>query len=216
MSPVLAELTKSLPAAQDFICVKTFPPSMQQLKLVDIIDTPGFIDGDIFHPFDLISALEHLGAEVDVVLVLLDPHSKGLLPLGQDVCQNLWKNLGPKKIKFCISKMDRLRSLRDVVKVSSQITQSLTARLGAHHALDFIPFYIEGAEDGSYIHHSGEEPEPSESNRIKDVVETIRTSMEGKVQEDLQIVRKDCRNIRCFAEKILKSNEADKSYNGDM
>lgn len=51
---------------------------------MDIIDTPGLVDGDIAYPFDVNRAIVSMAEHADLIFVFLDP-------MGQALCSRTMK-----------------------------------------------------------------------------------------------------------------------------
>ena len=105
----------SVSKAKEFALVR-FPRSVKKkpnptllslhlsLSQVDLIDSPGLVDGDVSYPFDVNKAIEFMADHVDMMLVFMDP-------TGQALCtrtMNVVKMLNEKhyaKLKYFLTKV---------------------------------------------------------------------------------------------------------------
>ena len=65
-----------LPRAQEFvdcISVQVSRSDAHDFKNVDLIDTPGLVDGNVNYAFDVNRIIAELATTVDMILVFLDP-----------------------------------------------------------------------------------------------------------------------------------------------
>ncbi|KAF4652445.1 hypothetical protein FOZ61_009677 [Perkinsus olseni] len=192
--PHLQTLVEQDPRILAHLATKTVLPSdtvAPFLSMLDIIDTPGLADGGLEYPYDVTGAIEFFGKEADLILVFLDPLGQALCNLTCEVVCGLFKKY-PSKMKFCLTKVDTVPTDEDLLKVSNQVTQSLTSRLGVIHAFDLMPIFIGEAKS-------------SRVNRLDEVSLAVKQCVEWRVQASLSVLQSDC----ALVEEAIRSRLAD-------
>ncbi len=154
--------------------------------LVNFVDTPGLVDGDIAYPFDVNAVLTDMAAYVDLILVFLDPIGQALCSRTMEVVKAL--NLEHHgKMRYYLTKADTVPSEHEVMKLMVQITQNIKENIPNQHGLEIPMIWL---------------PEKSSTgaksvalNQIQDMCELFTTSIHQKVQDNLNQVEKDCQAI---------------------
>lgn len=172
------------------------------LSMLDIIDTPGLADGGLEYPYDVTTAIEFFGKEADLVLVFLDPLGQALCNLTCEVVCDLFKKY-PSKMRFCLTKVDTVPTDEDLLKVSNQVTQSLTSRLGVIHAFDLLPIYIRGAKS-------------SRVNRLEEVSLAVKQCVEWRVQASLSVLQSDCAMVEAAIRSRLDDDDMARKKNREL
>lgn len=150
LRPHLQELCELYPGFLRNLSLKTCPSKNGRLKLLDIVDTPGLADGELQYPFDVEKIILDMTRYVDLFLVFFDPIGQALGRRVLSVVERL-TDICPDKVRFCLTKVDQIRTEEERIKVMCQTTQSLTAKIKSRHGFDLIPIYIPGAVDGTYF-----------------------------------------------------------------
>ncbi|KAF4657042.1 hypothetical protein FOL47_008629 [Perkinsus chesapeaki] len=172
------------------------------LSMLDIIDTPGLADGGLEYPYDVVNAIEFFGKEADLILVFLDPLGQALCNLTCEVVCELFRKY-PSKMKFCLTKVDTVPTDQDLLKVSNQVTQSLTSRLGVIHAFDLMPIYIGDSKS-------------SRVNRLDEVSLAVKQCVEWRVQASLSVLQSDCSLVESAIRSTLDDDDLARKKNRQL
>ncbi|EER07820.1 hypothetical protein Pmar_PMAR022027 [Perkinsus marinus ATCC 50983] len=133
------------------------------------------------------------GKEADLILVFLDPLGQALCNLTCEVVCGLFKKY-PSKMRFCLTKVDTVPTDDDLLKVSNQVTQSLTSRLGVIHAFDLLPIFIGEAKT-------------SRVNRLEEVSLAVKQCVEWRVQASLSVLQSDCVLVEAAIRSRLEQDD---------
>jgi hypothetical protein len=75
----------------DCISVQVCKSNKHDIRNVDLIDTPGLVDGNVNYAFDVNGIIAELATQVDLILVFLDPMYVGLVASPSPSCD--WQAL---------------------------------------------------------------------------------------------------------------------------
>ncbi|KAJ0407803.1 hypothetical protein ATCC90586_006279 [Pythium insidiosum] len=169
-------------------CVST--STKRFFSMVDFIDSPGLVDGDISYPFDVNEAMLCLADSVDLVFVFMDP-------MGQALCSrtmNVVKLLNQRhfdKLKYYLTKADTVTNPKELMKLMVQITQNIKERINNQHGLEIPAFWLPTAN--TPVKSSSEMQD--DVNQINEVCAVIEKAIHQKVQDNLSQVEKDCNAV---------------------
>ncbi len=115
-----------------------FPPPSKEKNFicVDLVDTPGLVDGDMQYPFDVQDAIIHMAEHVDLILVFFDPIGQATCKRTMQVVERLNNSPHLEKIHYFMSKADAVEKEHDRQRVLIQITQNLATRIRNSHAFN--------------------------------------------------------------------------------
>ena len=121
----------------------------KQFPLVDFIDTPGLVDGEVSYPMDVDNCILEFGAYADLILVFMDPIGKALVSRTMNVVKMLNKE-HYHKMKYYMTKADTIGSQEDLMKLMVQITQNIGDYVENQHGFEipsiFLPNHHEGLD----------------------------------------------------------------------
>jgi len=173
----------------------------KNFSCVDIVDSPGLVDGDMCYPFDVGKVITWLADHVDLILIFFDP-------IGQALCKRTMKvvealnETHADKLAYFMSKADQVEKEHDRQRVLIQITQNLSSRIKNSHAFKLPTIYL--PRDDLTV------PIP---NAIEEVCEDIDKAIRLTVQKNLTTMKEDCTRITARIDEVLKKNEVDKKDN---
>ncbi|TMW63731.1 hypothetical protein Poli38472_002672 [Pythium oligandrum] len=182
-------------------CVST--STKREFPMVDFIDSPGLVDGDISYPFDVNEAIVHLADSVDLIFVFMDP-------MGQALCSrtmNVVKMLNQKhfdKMKYYLTKADTVHNPKELMKLMVQITQNIKQHINNQHGLEIPAIWLPESSGGK---RPGEPVLNDEVNQISEVCATIEKAIHQKVQDNLSQVEKDCHAVVEKTNELLAKDE---------
>jgi hypothetical protein len=161
----------------------------RKFPLVDFIDTPGLVDGNVDYPFDVKECIKYLATHADLIMVFLDPMTQALCSRTMDVVQALSKENGD-KMMYIMTKIDTIPKKGDLHKVLVQIIQNLFMHIPPQHGLDVPTIFI--PQDGQ----DPEDAPNSENNQLSNVCDDISKALMQKVQDNLKSLEGHCKEIQ--------------------
>lgn len=199
LRPQLEKLTTKYKGFLENLSLKTCPSKDGRLHLVDLIDTPGLADGELQYPFNVEDVIFEMRHCVDLFFVFFDPIGQALGKRMLSIVKRL-NDACPDKVRFCLTKIDEVRTEEERIKVMCQTTQSLTAKISSRHGFDLVPIYIPGAKDGTYLSFSQTPQKNSTTNsqivnRLKDLLEDIDRITERRIQDALNTLSTDINKL---------------------
>lgn len=117
----------------DYVSTEITTSKQKNFNLINFIDTPGLVDGDMKYPFDVNNAILWFGEISDLIFVYFDPIGQALCKRTLNIVEKLNETHG-NKIHFYLSKADEAGSDTDRQKVLMQIVQELCKRPGLNKA----------------------------------------------------------------------------------
>jgi predicted GTPase len=180
---------------------KSLLSTTHSFSSVDIIDTPGMIDGNVSYPFDVDGVIDFLAEHVDMVLVFLDPIGQALCTRTMNVVERL-NEKHYRKLKYYLSKADSIDKMIDLFKVSQQLTQNLASRVKNTHGFYVAPIFLTRETTSS----SPSNP-LSEINEIGSMCRDIELAVKNKVQTNLSTLERDCKVLEEEVERKIKEAE---------
>jgi len=169
-------------------CVST--SKARHFGIVDFIDTPGLVDGDIAYPFDVNAAILSMAEFADLVFVFLDPMGQALCSRTMSVVRALnYNGKYSDKISYYLTKADTVTDSKEMMKLMVQITQNIKANIQHQHGLEIPSIWI--------TQPSKTDKTNMESlNQIEELCLGIEKAIHQKVQDNLSQVEKDCLKIK--------------------
>jgi len=194
---------QNLEGVVDYMNTEVTTSKQKKFNLVNFIDTPGLVDGDMKYPFDVNKAIMWLGENIaDLVFVFFDP-------IGQALCKrtlNIVERLSDKnadKIKFFLSKADEAGGEGDRQRVMMQIVQELCKR----------PSLNRTAFDMSTIYVPNMGRETTCVNQIDHVCKEVEKTIASTIQNTLNTLEKECNTIADKIDYLIQQDDAAKSHN---
>ena len=173
----------------------------KNFSCVDIVDSPGLVDGDMCYPFEVGKVITWLADHVDLILCFFDPIGQALCKRTMKVVEALNEHHAD-KLAYYMSKADQVEKEHDRQRVLIQITQNLSSRIKNSHAFKLPTIYL--PRDDLAV------PIP---NAIEEVCEDIDRAIRLTVQKNLTTMKEDCSRIEERIEEVLKTNEWNKKDN---
>ncbi len=133
------------------LCVR--PSRSRHFPDVDLIDSPGLVDGNVAYPFDVNAVMREMSTSIaDLVLVFFDP-------IGQALCSRTMavvKTLNapppegcPDKMRYFLTKADTVPRSQDRSKVLVQVATAIGGLL-SRHGIDVAVMWI--PPEGGFVH----------------------------------------------------------------
>ena len=173
----------------------------KNFSCVDLVDSPGLVDGDMCYPFDVGKVITWLADHVDLILCFFDPIGQALCKRTMKVIESLNEHHAD-KLAYYMSKADQVEKEHDRQRVLIQITQNLSSRIKNSHAFKLPTIYL--PRDDLTV------PIP---NAIEEVCEDIDRAIRLTVQKNLTTMKEDCTRISARIDEVIKTNEANKVDN---
>ncbi|KXZ44017.1 hypothetical protein GPECTOR_75g741 [Gonium pectorale] len=175
----------------------------KNFSCVDLIDTPGLVDGDMQYPFNVQDAIVWMADHVDLILIFFDPIGQATCKRCMEVVERL--NNGPhlEKIHYFMSKADAVDKEHDRQRVLIQITQNLATKIRNSHAFNLPTFYLPRDDSADC----------TIPNAIEDVCKEIDKSINMTVQKNLRQLKGDCERIVERVAEVLSADKATRANN---
>ena len=100
----------------------------KNFSCVELVDTPGLVDGEMEYPFDVVESIVWLADHVDLILVFFDPIGQALCKRTMTAIERLNESHA-EKLAYYMSKADQVEKEHDRQRVLIQITQNLAGRV---------------------------------------------------------------------------------------
>ncbi|KAA0150222.1 hypothetical protein FNF29_05462 [Cafeteria roenbergensis] len=110
---------------------------------VDVIDTPGLVDGDVRYPFDPAAALLRIALCVDMIIVTMDPVGQSLCSRTLDVVRALDRAGHGEKLVFTLTRADTIpTAVAGPLCLAGQLVAAAVGLLGLGWAPEVVAFGI--------------------------------------------------------------------------
>jgi len=96
---------QNFPGVVDFLSTEISCSRARKFNLVNFIDTPGLVDGEMHYPFDVNETLLWLGDSADLIFVFFDPMGQALCKRTMDIVEKMWAG-GSDKMQLFLAKAD--------------------------------------------------------------------------------------------------------------
>ncbi|GLC34640.1 hypothetical protein PLESTB_001239500 [Pleodorina starrii] len=175
----------------------------KNFSCVDLIDTPGLVDGEMQYPFNVQDAILWMADHVDLILIFFDPIGQATCKRTMEVVERL--NNGPhlEKIHYFMSKADAVDKEHDRQRVLIQITQNLATKIRNSHAFNLPTFYLPRDDDVPC----------TIPNAIEDVCKEIDKAINMTVQKNLRQLKGDCERIELRIDEVREQDKARRATN---
>jgi hypothetical protein len=181
-------------------CVST--STKRHFAMVDFIDSPGLVDGDISYPFNVNDAIVEFADSADLIFVFLDPMGQALCSRTMSVVKSLNKKHFD-KMKYYLTKADTVHNPKELMKLMVQITQNIKEHINNQHGLEIPAIWL---PDGNEV--AARQPALNgEVNQITDLCASIEMAIHQKVQDNLSQVETDCNAVLEKTQELLAKNE---------
>ena len=141
--PHFKTLVEKVPKVVDYITTEVTTSKSRKFPLVNLIDSPGLVDGEMKYPFDINSSILWWANVVDLIFVFFDPIGQALTKRTLDICESLAENGYRDKMKFYLSKADEAGHEADRQRVMMQVVQELCKRPALNtHSFDMPTIFI--------------------------------------------------------------------------
>ncbi|TYZ69229.1 hypothetical protein PybrP1_006554 [[Pythium] brassicae (nom. inval.)] len=178
----------------------------RSFPMVDFIDSPGLVDGDIMYPFDVNEAIVSFADSADLVFVFMDP-------MGQALCSrtmNVVKLLNARhfdKLKYYLSKADTVTNPKELMKLMVQITQNIKENINNQHGLEIPAIWLPPKQPRQHAAQESNDRVADDVNQISELCATIDQAIHQKVQDNLSQVELDCRAVLAQTQALLAKDE---------
>lgn len=159
---------------------------------VDLLDSPGLVDGEMEYPFDVVESIVYLADHVDLILCFFDPIGQALCKRTMTAVERL-NEKHAEKLAYYMSKADQVEKEHDRQRVLIQITQNLAGRIKNSHAFKLPTIYLPRDEDRPL-----KVPIP---NALEEVCEDVDKAIRLTVQKNLTTMKDDCLKILTEVDK---------------
>jgi hypothetical protein len=155
--------------------------------VVDFIDTPGLVDGNVSYPFEVNDAIVDLADYADLIFVFMDPVGQALVSRTMTVTKELNKKYYD-KMRYYMTKADTVTKQEDLMKLAVQIAQNVQDHIKNQHGFEIPAIFLPNhPEDQSHL-----PGRPKGINQIQKLLTDIEITIQQKVQDNLNRVETDC------------------------
>ena len=180
--PGLERLSR-LPGVADHLVTEFSTSEEKCFRSLELIDTPGLVDGNVRYPFDVDAAMDELAKEVSLILVFVDPIGKALVGRCMKAVERL-STLHHAKMHYILSKMDTVADAHDRQTVVSQVAQELQSRVKGTHALKILQMYLPTKMgQGVGLQSKQEKTRTDPPNQLQDIVDLLQRTVDSQAQE---------------------------------
>lgn len=141
--PHFKQLIAGVPELADHLTTEISTSKAKKFPLVNLIDSPGLVDGEMKYPFDINKSIEWWAGVVDLIFVFFDPIGQALCKRTLDICEQMAENGHREKMKFYLSKADEAGHEADRQRVMMQVVQELCKRPALNtHSFDMPTIFV--------------------------------------------------------------------------
>ena len=187
----------SIPGMNPNLFTEISSSRSRSFPLVDFLDTPGLVDGEMTYPFDVGRAICDVAEHVDLVMCFFDPIGQALCKRTMNVIERLNNEGHAEKVCYYMSKADEVTNETDRMRCLIQITQNISSRITNSHAFR-LPTIFLPRDDGS--------EEPEIPNSIDEVCQDIDTGIQQAVQKNLSNLERDTKAVKVAVAKALEKD----------
>ncbi|KAI3390110.1 hypothetical protein SNEBB_010151 [Seison nebaliae] len=169
-----------------------------KFQMVNFIDTPGLVDGDMKYPFRIEEFIDFLSDYADLILVFFDP-------IGQALCRRTMRVIGQlaknhtSRLKFFLSKADEAGNEADRQKILISCAKELSKIPQLYEvALDIPTIFIPTLQ----------EKRTQVLNQLDGVIDLIDVNIGSNVQRMLNKMETDTNYVYNEIDKIIKREES--------
>lgn len=109
---------------------------------VDVIDTPGLVDGSIGYPFDPRAAIVRVALCADVIIVTMDPVGQSLCTRTLSAVRALNQAGHGEKMVYCLTKADTVPNDEQMAKLVAQMSPAVVANMADTHGFHLHPMWL--------------------------------------------------------------------------
>ena len=131
----------------DSVELRVSSSQAKDFALVDFVDTPGCVDGNVEYPFDVNNVMKYFADHSDLIFVYLDPIGQALCKRTMDVVSLLTENNHNSKMRYYLTKADTIEKASDLTKVIVQVTQNLVGHIKNTNAFNVPAIFLPGKGD---------------------------------------------------------------------
>jgi len=141
--PHFKKLVAKVPPVLDHLTTEVSTSKCKKFNLVNLIDSPGLVDGEMKYPFDINKSILWWANLVDLVFVFFDPIGQALCKRTLDICDEMASNGYREKMRFYLSKADEAGHEADRQRVMMQVVQELCKRPSLNtHSFDMPTIFV--------------------------------------------------------------------------
>lgn len=194
---------QDLEGVSEYVTTEISTSKQKKFNLVNFIDTPGLVDGDMLYPFDVNQSIEYLGSLCDLVFVFFDPIGQALCKRTLGIVETL-NETSMDRLRFYLTKADTAGTESDRQRVLMQITQELCKRPGLNKCgFDMPTIFIPSLIDRP----------PRCENQIDSVCKEIDRTINMTIQNTLNTLEKDCVKISAKIGDVLEEDRVNSNRN---
>ena len=195
--PHFKKLIKKVPDVFESLTTEVSTSKSKKFSLVNLIDSPGLVDGEMKYPFDINESILWWANAVDLVFVFFDPVGQALCKRTLDICEQMADQGFRGKMKFYLSKADEAGHEADRQRVMMQVVQELCKRPSLNtHSFDMPTIFIPTLSSNK----------SKCLNQIDLVCKEIDKTINLTIQNSLNCLQEDC---DVLVENIDKKLEKD-------
>lgn len=202
-----------LPGVADHLTTEFCTSDKRAFRSLELIDTPGLVDGNVRYPFDVDAAMDALAEEASLIIVFLDPIGKALVGRCMAAVERL-SALHHAKMHYVLSKMDTIADAHDRQSCVSQVAQELQSRVKGTHALKILQVYLPHKKgEGVGLQSKQEKTRTDPPNQLQELEDLLSVTVDTRAQEVVVKALEDCRALTQLGERILACDRASHGYN---
>lgn len=141
--PHFKTLVNKVPSVLDHLTTEVSTSKSKKFPLVNLIDSPGLVDGEMKYPFNINESILWWASCVDLIFVFFDPIGQALCKRTLDICEQMADQGYREKMRFYLSKADEAGHEADRQRVMMQVVQELCKRPSLNtHSFDMPTIYV--------------------------------------------------------------------------
>lgn len=195
--PHFRKLCERVPHVLDHLSTEVSTSKSKKFPLVNLIDSPGLVDGEMKYPFEINEAILWWAGLVDLVFVFFDPIGQALCKRTLDICESMAENGYREKMRFYLSKADEAGHEADRQRVMMQVVQELCKRPSLNtHSFDMPTIYVPTLNSNR----------SKCVNQLDVICQEIESTINLTIQNTLNQLQDDCKLLSTTIDQRLDAD----------
>merc|ERR1711981_1295425 len=202
--PHFKSLVNKVPQVCEHLTTEVSTSKSKKFPLVNLIDSPGLVDGEMKYPFDINESISWWANIVDLVFVFFDPIGQALCKRTLDICEAMAEAGHREKMRFYLSKADEAGHEADRQRVMMQVVQELCKRPALNtHSLDMPTIFVPTLNSNR----------SKCINQIDAVCSEVESTINLTIQNTLNALENDCDRLLAKSQEAIDDDARARSDN---
>jgi len=195
--PHFKSLIGNVPQVLDHLTTEVSTSKSKKFPLVNLIDSPGLVDGEMKYPFDINTSILWWASLVDLIFVFFDPIGQALCKRTLDICEKMAESGHREKMRFYLSKADEAGHEADRQRVMMQVVQELCKRPALNtHSFDMPTIFVPTLNSNR----------SKCLNQIDILCKDVESTINLTIQNTLNQLETDCDRLLARSKSVIEDD----------